>query len=298
MTTNAPEWDDQRVLLAVLREGSLLGAARVLGVSQPTVRRRIEALEAALGVALFTRGTAAVVPTQTALGLLPHLEAMERAAAALQRGASADAGALAGKVRLTTSGLLGVEVLPTLLAPLRANHAGIGIELALSDRLEDLIEHEADIALRTVRPDHDSLVAQRAGITRVGLYGTPELIARHGLPTTLDALGDWPLITPDRSSKDWETLALHGYPVDHVRTAIRTDNHLAQLAAIRAGLGIGPCHHAIAQRDGLVRVLDERFGFDLAVWLAMPESLRNVRRVAVVFRHLVEATTRFLRVSA
>ncbi|HBO8664514.1 TPA: LysR family transcriptional regulator, partial [Pseudomonas aeruginosa] len=175
-----PYWDDQRILLAVLRAGSLLGAARVLGVSQPTIRRRIEALEIALGVALFTRCAAAVVPTQTALDLVPHLEAMERASSAFQRGVSADANALAGTVRLAASELLGVELLPTMLESLRTDHPMLSIELALSDRVEDLIEHEADIAIRTVKPTHDSLIARRLGVSKVGLYAKPEFLEANG----------------------------------------------------------------------------------------------------------------------
>lgn len=291
---SAPQWDDQRILLSVLREGSLLGAARALGISQPTVRRRIEALEDSLGVALFTRDTAAVVPTQATRDLLPHLEAMERASMAFRRSAAADADALAGSVRIAASELWGVEVLPALLAPLRANHPLLDVELTLSDRLEDLMDHEADLALRTARPAQGSLVARRLGITRVGLYASRELLECHGTPKTLDSLGNWPAITPDRSSRDRATLARHGYPADRNRSALRTDNHLAQLAAVRAGLGIGPCHRAIAARDGLVPVLEQDFGFDLEMWLVMPESLRNVARMTVVFRHLAAAVEQFL----
>lgn len=285
----ALDWDQQRSLLAVLREGSLLAAARVLDVSQPTVRRRIEALEAELGMPLFTRAATAWVPTQTTLNLRPHLEAMERAAAAFQRGASADATAATGTVRLAASEMLGVEMLPDVLAGLGVRHASLEIELSLSGRLEDLVDHEADIALRTHRPGQDALVVRRLGTVRVGLYATQALLDRHGCPQTLDALADWPLVTPDRSAKDWLKLAEHGYPTDRVQGTVRTDNHLAQLAAIRAGLGIGACHREVARRSGLVPVLEAAFGFDLEVWLAMPESLRGIRRVVTVFGYLADA---------
>ena len=291
---SSPDWDDQRTLLAVLREGSLLGAARALALSQPTVRRRIEALEAVLGLALFNRSAAAVVPTQQALELRPHLEAMERAALAFQRGASADAAALAGRVRVTSSELLGVELLPLLLAPLRERQAALELELSLSDRLEDLIEHEADIALRSARPEHEALIAQRVGSSRIGLYAAPALIGRLGAPPALAALGEWPLIIPDRAAKDLAVLAAHGHPGTQGQAGLRADSHLAQLAAVKAGLGIGPCDAPIARRHGLVPVLQDSFGFERELWLAMPESLRKVRRVAVVFRHLAEAAARFL----
>ncbi|KRG84379.1 hypothetical protein ABB34_09330 [Stenotrophomonas daejeonensis] len=288
MTTHTPHWDDARALLAVLRAGSLLAAARTLGVTQPTVRRRIESLEAALGMPLFTRGNATLVPTETALGLRRHLEAMERAAAAFQRGASADATSPGGRVRVTTSEMLGVEFLPSLLASLHERLETIEVELSLTDRIEDLVEHGADIALRTMRPEQAPVIARRVGVIRVGLFAAPELIEHRGTPPDLEALTAWPLVTPDRSAKDWAKLHLHGFPAD-ATGVLRTDNHLAQLAAVRAGIGIGPCHCTIARRDGLVSVLEEAFGFELELWLAMPESLRSVHRITAAYRHLGDA---------
>lgn len=289
-----PYWDDQRILLAVLRAGSLLGAARALDVSQPTIRRRIEALEVALGVALFTRCAAAVVPTQTALDLVPHLEAMERASSAFQRGVSADANALAGTVRLAASELLGVELLPTMLESLRTDHPMLSIELALSDRVEDLIEHEADIAIRTVKPTHDSLIARRLGVSKVGLYAKPEFLEANGEPRSLEQLRECPLITPDRASDDWATLLQLGYPSHSAKVVLRADNHLAQLAAVRSGLGIGPCHGMLAKRYQLTRVLEQDFNLDVDVWIAMPESSRNIARVTAVFRCLANAMSDLL----
>ncbi|KRG65672.1 hypothetical protein ABB26_03180 [Stenotrophomonas humi] len=292
MTT--PQWDDQRILLAVLREGSLLGAARIMGVSQPTIRRRIEALEDALGTVLFTRTAATVVPTQSVLDLLPHLEAMEQAAAAFQRGASANVNELGGTVRIAASELWGGELLPPLLLSLRTRHPNLQLELAVSNDVESLIDHHADIAIRTVKPAHDALVARRLGSSTVGLYATQEFLEHHGTPSNLEQLADWPLITPDRSTRDWAVLAQLGYPLYQIRSALRVDNHLAQLAAIRAGLGIGPCHSVMARRQRLVRVLKKDFDFRTDVWIAMPESLRGVARVSTVFRYLGDTIAELL----
>lgn len=86
--------------------------------------------------------------------------------------------------------------------------------------------------------------------------------------------------------------SLRGLPFQPAREmfAFRFDNDLAQLAAIRAGCGIGVCQVAIARRDtALVRVLDSAFAFDLEAWLAMHEDLRPLRRMRLVFDHLVQA---------
>src|ERR1700679_3755932 len=93
MTTRAPDWDELRTFGEVMRDGCLSGAARRLGVAQPTVGRRMDALEAALGVALFTRSPRGLAPTSAARDLLPHVEAMAAASAALARAAAGEAGA-------------------------------------------------------------------------------------------------------------------------------------------------------------------------------------------------------------
>src|ERR1700691_287175 len=131
MVTSAENWDLYRSFLAVIRSESLSGAARGLGLTQPTVGRQIAELEAQLGMPLFTRSRSGLKPTQAALDLVPHAETMSSAAAALRRAASGEAEAERGTVRLTASELMGAEILPPMLARFHEAHPGIAIELAL-----------------------------------------------------------------------------------------------------------------------------------------------------------------------
>src|SRR5271155_4350210 len=124
MTIQEPGWELYRTFLEVVRGQSLSGAARRLGLTQPTVGRQIEALEAALGLALFTRSPRGLTPTPAALALEPHVEAMAAAAAALGRAASGEAAADRGAVRVTASDVIGCEVLPPILAAFHAEHPG------------------------------------------------------------------------------------------------------------------------------------------------------------------------------
>src|SRR5690349_9495876 len=125
MAAADPGWELYRSFLAVARGGSLSAAARRLRLTQPTLGRHIQALEAALGVALFTRSPGGLAPTAAALDLVPPAEAMEAAAAALIRAASGAADETHGVVRLTASEMMGGEVLPAMLARFRAAHPGI-----------------------------------------------------------------------------------------------------------------------------------------------------------------------------
>jgi DNA-binding transcriptional LysR family regulator len=161
MTRRAPHWDELRTFAEVVRDGSLSGAARRLGLTQPTVGRHMDGLEAALGLTLFARSPRGLTPTPAALALAPHVEGMAAAAAALGRAASGEAAADRGAVRVTASDVIGCEVLPPILAAFRAEHPGIELEIALTNRTEDLARREADIAVRMVRPLRRAALARR-----------------------------------------------------------------------------------------------------------------------------------------
>lgn len=293
---NAPQlqWETQRAFLAVLRTGSLSGAARLLGIAQATARRRIEALEQSVGVSLFIRSPQGLLPTDMARELIGHVEAMAVAANAFNRAASADSAVAAGTVRLTCGQLLGVEVLPPLLRTLRRSHPQLAMELSVSNRLQALALQEADVAVRIRRPNESSVVTRKVSDLHVGLYATPELLAEQGVPDSIVQLKDFPLIGPDRNLAEIELLQQQGFDCASERTLIRTDDHLAQLAALRAGLGIGVCSSQLAQRYGLVRVLPQQVGFDVDVWVAMHQDMRRVPRVAVVFEAVGSGLAEFL----
>lgn len=288
------EWALYRTFLAVLRGGSLSGAARLLGVAQPTVGRQVAALERALGLVLFTRSPGGFLATEAALALAPHARAMESTAAALERAAAGcrggDGGAIAGVVRVSTSEAIGIEVMPAVLAELRLRHPGIAVELALSNAVHDLLQREADIAVRMTPPIQEQLVARRVGAIGIGLYARDDYLARHGMPAGLDALDGHTLIGYDRAPP-YVREALRAWPsLSRERCALRTDSDVAQLGLIRAGAGIGACQSALARRDArLVRVLPEAFSLSLDTWIAMHGDLRASPHCRTVFDALASA---------
>ena len=158
MTSNIG-WELYRSFLGVLREGSLSGAARALGITQPTAGRHVAALEKALGVVLFTRSQLGLMPTEVALALQTHAEAMESTATSLERAATSQGEGVRGVVRISASEVVGVEVLPPIVARLREAHPALKVELVLTNRVQDLLRREADIAVRMVRPRQEQLVA-------------------------------------------------------------------------------------------------------------------------------------------
>jgi DNA-binding transcriptional LysR family regulator len=285
MTKAQPGWELYRSFLAVMREGSLSGAARSLALTQPTIGRHVDALEDALGVSLFTRSQAGLHPTAGASALVPYAEAMATAANALERAASGEAQEERGSVRVTASEMIGSEVLPSGLAAFREIHPRIVVELVLSNRSEDLLRREADVAVRMVKPTQAALTARKLGVVRLGLHAHPRYLKAHGAPQTIADLREHPIIGFDKTASVQRLPALD-FPLTRDLFAFRCDSDIGQYAALRAGFGIGVCQVGLARRDGLVGILPDAFGFDLGVWIVMHKDLKSSRRVRLMFDHL------------
>lgn len=292
MGSSLPSWDLHETFLEVMRGGSLSAASRALGVAQPTVRRRVEALEEALGVVLFTRAQNGLTPTDAARAIFPHVEAMASTAHALARVASAPAGEVRGTVRLAASEVMGIEVLPPMLASLRRAHPRLELELTLSNRNEDLLRRDADVAVRMAAPTQAALVARKVGVIAVGLFASEAYVRERGAPATPDELADHVLIGADRSRALLEGLAAAGLPTRRAAYALRTDHDLAHVAAVRAGFGIGVCQVPLAARDGLRRVLED-VELPMDAWLVTHEDLRAVPRIRAVLAHLGDAIAEY-----
>jgi DNA-binding transcriptional LysR family regulator len=290
----SPGWELYRTMLAVVAEGSLSAAARALGLTQPTVGRHIDALEDQLATTLFTRSKNGLVPTEAALSLVPHAEAMAKAAEALVRASSGEVDEERGAVRVTASEHIGVEILVPLLSSFLAAHPRIAVEVTLSSRTEDLVRREADVAVRLVRPTQSGLVARRLGTLGFALHAHPSYLAsRGGGPRTVSDLSKHTLIGFD--SEALLRRKKHILPLSRNSYAFRCDSYLAQQAALRAGTGIGSCMFALARRDHLVRVLPSVPSGEVEVWLVMHEAMRSTRRVRVLFDFLADRLGTFVK---
>ena len=296
MMQGEPGWELYRTFLEVVRDGSLSGAARKLSLTQPTVGRHIDALEASLGLSLFSRSPQGLKATPAALELVSYAETMAAASAALRRTASSGAKADRGTVRVTASEMIGCEVLPPLLASFRDSHPGITLELALNNRNEDLLRRDADIAVRMVRPRQKSLVARRVGKSAIGFYAHRNYAEKYGLPKQIADLDKHCLIGFDRDDLALRSLGRLPRLVTRDNFGFRCDSDLAQFAALKAGVGIGGCQHNIARRfPELVPVLARAIRFELEVWVAMHEDMRSTGRVRLLFDHLAAGLSAFVR---
>lgn len=283
-------WDDLRTVLAVARAGSLSGAARALGVEHSTVYRRINEVEARVGARLFERRRTGYATTAPGDRLVEAATAMEEAANAALRQVSGVDARIEGTVRLATSELLAVAVLPLLLPALRRELPGLELEIAVSNTSVDLTRREADLALRaTLRPP-DHLVGRVVAHVRYGLYAAPSLY------------GDLPPDAPvELARAPWlgfdERLA--GFPnarwlattYPDVRPALRFDSTvaMARAAAAGAGLAVLPLF-AGAQESGLVRIGEVLPIPPMTVWVLRHADLAQNARVRALGAFLGEHT--------
>lgn len=293
---HGPDWNLYRSFLALIDGGSLSAAARTLGLAQPTVARHVEALEIALaGGPLFTRSGAGLRPTTAALTIAPIARAMASSAEVLIRTAAGDAALERGVVRITASQIIGVEVLPAMLRDFHEAHPGIAIELALNNELEDLLRRDADIAVRMAPPTQEALLAKKGGSAHLAFYAHRDYLARHGMPRSLRDLESHAVIGFDRALPLRLAVDQIGFPITPDLFALRTDSDCAQLAALRAGFGVGATQSKIARDDpNLIPVLHDVFGFDLPTWVVMHEDLKTDRRMRLMFDHLVDSLKAWL----
>ena len=295
MNTHVSDWNFYRSFLAVVTRGNLSGAARDLGLTQPTVGRHITALEAALGAILFVRSRQGVRPTDAALKLLPFAQKMSETGEAAQRALSGEAGEPAGAVRLTASETVGSEILPEMLVGFREQHPRIAIELVLTNRNQDLLQGEADIAVRMAPPTQHALIVHPLGRVDIGLFAHRDYVARFGAPRTVSDLADHAIIGFDRDTAASRALLPAGFAITREMFALRTDDDHAQLAALRAGFGIGVCQAPVASRQAnLVRILPGEVAFELEMWLAMHEDQKGSRRVRLLYEHLAPRLKAYL----
>lgn len=290
-----PDWGLLRAFVAVMRAGSLSAAAVQIGVTQPTVGRQIKALEQQVGEALFDRVPQGLRPTARAQSLFEYANALEQAASALAGAIAERPEAPSGPVRITANEAFGVLVLPKLLKEFAEANQGVEIELSITNKVQNLLRRDADIAIRYLRPEQPDLIARRVGRMELGLFAHPSYVAQHGLPKTLQDLLNHRLIGPDQDEYGFRLFANRGLNLRRQDLALRSDNLLAQEAAVRAGLGIGVMQITTMLRgEPLVRLLPEVFAPMLSVWIVGHPGVQQPGRFRSAFTYLSNTLQREL----
>ncbi len=277
------DWDDIKVFLAVARAGSLGGAARALGQSQPTMGRRLKAFEERLGTPLFQRGPGGFVTTDAGAEVLAHAERMEDEALAFERRLAGQEAELEGLIRVSSSDWFGVQVLAPVLAGFQALHPRVVIELITDSRLFNLARREADLVFR-IRPFDSAEVVQRRLMTLdYALYGAAGLAP----PTWGDGRGT-ELITMDTAFAEMPDVQWLRRVLPQARGTLRSNNRQVQAALCAAGRGwtVLPCPLGDAL-PGLVKASPPEAPPGREVYLGYHRDLRRLGRLQRLVQHVV-----------
>jgi DNA-binding transcriptional LysR family regulator len=278
------DWNLLRAFACVIELGSLTRAAERLGLSQPTLSRQIAELEAQLGAPLFERTGRRLRATELALQLQEPAERMRAAARALGPLAQQQRGTLAGTVRITASEPVAAYVLPRLLLGLTEQHPDIELELVASNRIDNLLEREADLAVRMVQPTQGTVIARHLGDWTLGFYAHRDYLARVGGHIDPQRIAEYRWIGLDRNPQLIDGFREAGHSIDRHFFALRSDNMMVGMEAVRAGQGIGVLSQPVAATDAaLVQVLPEQPLPSLPVWLVAHRELRSSQRLRLVF---------------
>lgn len=281
------DWSLVQAFIAVATEGSLSAAARVIGVSQPTLGRQIKSIEERLGITLFFRQPKGLSLTVEGEALLPFARAMATAASGFATTAAGHDMSVSGTVRITASEFIAMYIMPGILADLRLSHPDIQIELNPTDESENLLFREADIAVRMYRPTQLEMVTKKLGMLRLGFFAAKSYLDRRGVPMSVEDLMDHDLLGDDRSERFIRVAGKMGWPLTRTDFAFRCDAQSIHSQMIRLGAGVGVMEVNLAAKfDGVVQVMPTFPMPGLETWLTTHEALRHTPRVAAVWRAL------------
>lgn len=284
------DWDNLRFFLELARAGTLVGAARRLGVDHTTVARRLQALEKQAGATLFTREADGHRLTEAGQRLLPGAQAMERAAQQLALGAPATGDGPAGVVRLGATEGFGTTLLAPRLAWLTRQHPGLTLDLLALPRLLHLSRREADIVISLERPRHETVVVTRLSDYALHLYGQREYLARRPLIQRREDLRHHAFVSYVDDLLFTKELQFLGELHQPARFALRSTSISAQLEAVRAGAGLAVLPAFLADQDPtLARVLPAEGRFIRTFWMSMPGEIRHQPAIQAVWGFLRQA---------
>ncbi|MEN9630035.1 MAG: hypothetical protein RJA10_3263 [Pseudomonadota bacterium] len=290
------DWNLLRSFIAVYETGTLTEAARRLGTTQPSVGRHVRELEGSLGETLFVRLPGRLKATEAAHALHGAVAAMKESTLQAERLFADAREKLVGCVRVAASEVYATHVVAPVLARLLAEQPELEIELSVSNRADNLLRRDADIAVRFFRPEQEDVIASHVGTTELGLFAHDSYLARHGEPEGFELPPQAFVAGFDREPVPLGPLLKGQAPPQPIRFRLRTDAILARYAAVETGLCVGTyLVDVAAERPGLKRVLARQFGQPQEVWLCAHPELRRSASMRFVWSRLETALRERLR---
>lgn len=271
----AMEWSDLKIFLAIARAGTLAGAAKLVGQTQPTMGRRLRALESAVGDALFQRTSEGFVLTAEGTAMLAHAERIEEEVLGLERKLAGRDADLDGLIRVSSSDWFGVHMLTPVFATFGQRYPRVSIELITDARLFSLSRREADMAFR-IRPFDEADVVQRKLMhIPYGLYtASGAKVPRKGRGRGVS------LVTMDTAFGGLPDVAWLQRMLPGAHSAFGSNNREAQARMCAAGAGLVVLPRPLGDATPGLKLVD--FGEappGRDVWVGYHRDLRRLARL-------------------
>jgi DNA-binding transcriptional LysR family regulator len=290
MKDSMQDWADIRLFLAVLEHGSLVAASEYLGLTQPSVGRRLTAMEERIGTPLFVRSGRRMQLSDTGVAILDSARRMEREMMAIERSVEVQSKGLCGRVTISATEGTGTEWLTPVLFDFHQLYPDITVSVLIENRTVDLVHREADIALRLGRPTQPDLIARRLVNIGFGLYAAQKYLDTAGPVSDIDALDNHQFVvleTADVTAKPPQMITGIGRIIRN--PVYFTNSPAAQVSAVSAGFGIGVLSHRwAAMHPALKRVLEDYEPMEVELWLVSHEDLRHSARIRALSDFIAE----------
>jgi len=287
---NRLDWTHLRSFLATAETTSLSGAARQLGLTQPTLSRQVAALESSLSVLLFERVGRGLELTDAGRELLAHVQDMGAAAARVALTAAAQRSDITGTIRITAGDIMAATFLPQIVLDIRKRAPGLTVAVIATNDVSDLMRREADIAIRHMRPEEPELVARLVHEASGRFYGATSYLDKRGRPATRADLAahDWVSLGDAKRMVDYMNAL--DVPVTPDAFKVGSENGIVAWELARAGLGICPMDDIVGGRTaGMEVVLKDDLQVTFPIWLVTHREVHTSPRIRLVFDILADA---------
>jgi DNA-binding transcriptional LysR family regulator len=280
------DWDDLRLLLAIARGGGLVAAARSLGINHSSVYRRLDALEARLAVRLFERDRGAYRLTSAGELMVDAAQRMEAEVLGASRRVLGSDSKLAGVIRVSTSELLGLHLMPPLLRDFPQRYPDVEIELSIDNRLVDLIQRHADVAIRATESAPEHLVGRCVGKIASAVYASRAYLERAGRGMSM-AEHDWLALDASAAHVPQARWLRENVPAARVRLRFNLLEGVRRAMLQDLGLGVLPCF--VADGDSrLERLTPPETAGEFGVWVLVHPDLRRNARIQAFFTEIAK----------
>ncbi|MCF6343084.1 MAG: LysR family transcriptional regulator [Devosiaceae bacterium] len=289
LSSRSFDWNLIKSFLAVLDAGTLSGAAKILGISQPTLSRHMDELERSLKITLFERGRNGAKATKSALAIAEHARKIAQNTKELELSATGKSEDLSGTVRISASQIISNYLLPKIITQLMQQQPQIEIELVSTNKVENLSEREADIAVRMVRPNQPSLIAKKINEVKVGAFAHKSYLELNGEPDIPHNMTGHRFLGYDDNNAIIEGFAQAGIKIDRSFFQFRCDDQVAYLQAIFSGAGIGFIPLFIANQHSNLQQISKYLATPtMPIWLVTHKEVKTNLSIRMVFDFLAQ----------